>query len=328
MLTRNPIPYSVNLGQSGLGLPDRDYYLLLNDKQIVAARDGYRAYIAKIFDLAQIPGGAEKADAIPNLENRRLRNCTGPARNGATPTKPINPTTVARRTGAECSRIFPWPRIPRRAGNPRSQWTARGVSSSKRIQPSPDWPRCLQRHRSKPGATISLSIISRTMRPICQKRSMKRASSCLAKPWAVRNLRSWRARSAECCSSMASWVKASANFYVARYFSPEAKAKAQSLVSNLLAIYRQRIQAADWMSPATRQQALEKLARINVKIGYPDMWRDYSRLQVDPNDLLGNGERAGEFEWNRRLARLDQPAWTAASGECRRRRSTPITTPR
>jgi putative endopeptidase len=61
------------------------------------------------------------------------------------------------------------------------------------------------------------------------------------------------------------------------------------------------------MSPATRQQALQKLARINVKIGYPDIWRDYSKFQVNPNDLLGNEERAGEFEWNRRLARLDQP---------------------
>jgi putative endopeptidase len=95
--------------------------------------------------------------------------------------------------------------------------------------------------------------------------------------------------------------------YVERYFPPEAKAKAQALVSNLIKIYRQRIAAADWMSPSTRQQALEKLKKLTVKIGYPDKWRDYSKLRIDPNDLLGNSERAGEFEWNRRLTRLDQP---------------------
>jgi putative endopeptidase len=61
------------------------------------------------------------------------------------------------------------------------------------------------------------------------------------------------------------------------------------------------------MSPETRQQALAKLDKLNVKIGYPDVWRDYSKFRVNPDDLLGNDKRGGEFEWNRRLSRLDQP---------------------
>src|SRR5437868_6005516 len=61
------------------------------------------------------------------------------------------------------------------------------------------------------------------------------------------------------------------------------------------------------MSPQTRQQALAKLDKLTVKIGYPDVWRDYSKFRVDAGDLLGNEKRGGEFEWNRRLARLDQP---------------------
>src|SRR5262249_8451010 len=95
--------------------------------------------------------------------------------------------------------------------------------------------------------------------------------------------------------------------YVARYFPPEAKAKAQDLVANLLSVYRQRIETADWMSPDTRKKALEKLATFTVKIGYPDKWRDYSRFEVRADDLLGNQSRSRVFEWNRRLARLDGP---------------------
>src|SRR5207302_7297597 len=102
--------------------------------------------------------------------------------------------------------------------------------------------------------------------------------------------------------------------FVARYFPPEAKAKAQQLVANLLNVYRQRIQTADWMSPATRQQALAKLDKLTVKIAYPDQWRDYSRFRVDPADLLGNQKRGSEFEWNRRLARLNQPVDRAEWG--------------
>src|SRR5262249_11722770 len=94
--------------------------------------------------------------------------------------------------------------------------------------------------------------------------------------------------------------------YVARYFTPEAKAKAQELVANLLNVYRQRIEAVDWMSPETRQKALEKVASFTVKIGYPDTWRDYSKFATDENDLLGNAKRGRIFEWNRELARLDQ----------------------
>ena len=102
--------------------------------------------------------------------------------------------------------------------------------------------------------------------------------------------------------------------YVARYFPADAKAKAQELVRNLLDVYRQRIQSADWMSPETRRQALEKVGTFTVKIGYPDTWRDYSALRVDPEDLIGNQARAARFEWNRRLARLDSPVDRAEWG--------------
>ena len=108
--------------------------------------------------------------------------------------------------------------------------------------------------------------------------------------------------------------------YVARYFPADAKAKAQDLVRNLLNVYRQRIQSADWMSPETRRQALEKVGTFSVKIGYPDTWRDYSALRVDPEDLLGNQARGARFEWNRRLEPARPAGRSRPSGACRRRR--------
>ncbi len=96
--------------------------------------------------------------------------------------------------------------------------------------------------------------------------------------------------------------------YVARYFPPEAKAKADVLVHNLLAAYDADIQTLTWMSPETRQKAREKLQAYMLKVGYPDHWRDYSALAIDRDNLIGDAKNATEFEWNRNLVRIDRPA--------------------
>jgi len=95
--------------------------------------------------------------------------------------------------------------------------------------------------------------------------------------------------------------------YVARYFPPEAKAKADELVANLLKAYEADIKTLDWMSDETKQKALEKIHEFTPKIGYPSHWRDYSALKIARNDLLGDVQRADVFEWNRQVKRLDKP---------------------
>jgi putative endopeptidase len=95
--------------------------------------------------------------------------------------------------------------------------------------------------------------------------------------------------------------------YVARYFPPEAKAKADELVANLLKAYEADIKTLDWMSDETKQKALEKIHEFTPKIGYPNHWRDYSALKIARNDLLGDVQRADVFEWNRQVRRLDKP---------------------
>jgi predicted metalloendopeptidase len=95
--------------------------------------------------------------------------------------------------------------------------------------------------------------------------------------------------------------------YVERHFKPEAKARMDALVKNLLAAFRAGIDDLEWMSPATKAEAQDKLAKFTVKIGYPDAWRDYAALDVRSDDLLGNAMRAARFRHEDMVGRLGGP---------------------
>jgi len=95
--------------------------------------------------------------------------------------------------------------------------------------------------------------------------------------------------------------------YVSRHFPPGARAQMDVLVANLIEAYRQSISALDWMGEETRQRALDKLAKFTPKIGYPDSWRDYSSLRIDPADLMGNVRAARAFEFQRQLNKIGKP---------------------
>ena len=95
--------------------------------------------------------------------------------------------------------------------------------------------------------------------------------------------------------------------YAQRYFPPEAKAQADAMVANIIAAFRKRIEALDWMNPATKAEAQAKLTTLYVGIGYPETWRDYSAYQVKADDLFGNLWRGGLFDYHRDVARLGHP---------------------
>ena len=101
--------------------------------------------------------------------------------------------------------------------------------------------------------------------------------------------------------------------YVKKHFSPEAKEKMNGLVKNLLKAYAESIKTLDWMSETTKKEALRKVDKFMVKIGYPDTWRDYSKLSIDKSDLYGNNQRATAFEYQRNLEKLgkkvDRTEW-------------------
>ncbi len=95
--------------------------------------------------------------------------------------------------------------------------------------------------------------------------------------------------------------------YVARYFPPSEKARAEAMVRNEIAAFGRRIDRLTWMAPATKAKAKAKLAVLKVGVGYPDKWRDYSGLEIQPGDALGNAFRASLFEYRRNLKKLGQP---------------------
>ncbi|MGD8193606.1 M13 family metallopeptidase [Herbiconiux sp. P18] len=95
--------------------------------------------------------------------------------------------------------------------------------------------------------------------------------------------------------------------YVEKHFPPTAKAAMDVLVANLIEAYRESISTLPWMSPATRERALEKLAKFTPKIGFPATWRDYSSLEIDPTDLIANVRATSEFEFQRELGKIGKP---------------------
>src|SRR5690606_16072210 len=95
--------------------------------------------------------------------------------------------------------------------------------------------------------------------------------------------------------------------YVERHFPPENKARMEALVGNLLKAYEESIRTLDWMGPETKKQALAKLRSFTCKIGYPNRWRDYSSLEIRPDDLVGNLQRAQQFEYRRNIDKLGKP---------------------
>src|SRR5262249_9540817 len=95
--------------------------------------------------------------------------------------------------------------------------------------------------------------------------------------------------------------------YVARHFPSDSRVKMEELVDQIKRALRGRIENLSWMSPQTKAKALEKLDLFGVKIGYPDKWRDYTALKIDPVDLFGNVRRATAFRWAYAVAKLDRP---------------------
>jgi putative endopeptidase len=284
------------LGQSGLGLPERDYYLK-GDAEYVAFRSKYVEYLARLMTLAGIADGAERAVRILALETRLATDQWTPVQNR----DPI--ATYNRYDAGTAAKLAPgiaWPALLSATGLPEgefvieqpSYFTALGAAMD--AVPLADWRDYLTVRaigayaRVLPAAFVeaSFDFNSRTMRGTESLRPR------------------WKRAVSEVDGSLGD---ALGQVYVARHFPPAAKARMDELVGNLLAAFGEGIDRLDWMGPETKQAAHEKLARMNVKIGYPDKWRDYSGLEVRRDDLFGNVMRSNQFEWDYQVARAGKP---------------------
>ncbi len=293
----DPGRYLPFLLQGGLVMPDRDYYLDPS-APMAASREKYQAHIARVLELAHFKDAAARAARIFELERR---------------------VAQAHWTRAESEQVL--------KGD--NHWTRRDFDTR---APGLDWQAFLAaadlaRQDSfvvwQPSAVTGLSALTAsepldTWKDYLRFHAVERASPYLAKAFVaehfdfhgrvltgVPQLRERWKRAID--ATDAALGDAVGKLYVARYFPPADKARAQQMVRNLIAAFGARIDRLEWMAPETRAKAKAKLATLTVGVGYPDQWRDYSALVVEPADAYGNAERASLFEYRRNLAKLGKP---------------------
>ena len=294
---RQATQYLADLGQSGLGLPDRDFYLL-QDEKFAKLRVAYVDYITRLFLAAGQPDPSGAAGRIMALETRLATAQWDKVRN-RDPVAGYNKMTVAQLDGLAPG--LDWGQFVRTANIGNSP----GVNVSQ-----PSYVTAL----TKEMQTTPIA----TWREYFTMRALDGMSPLLPKQYdalhfgfheatlnGVKEPRARWKRGVRFTQSMMG--EAVGKQYVARFFPPESKARMQVLVGNLIEAYRQDIKTLTWMSPATKKAALVKLSRFTPKIGYPDHWRDYTRLDVVPGDLVGNSLRGASFEYDRNTAKLGQP---------------------
>ena len=287
----------VTVSQSGLGLPDRDYYLL-QDAKMAATRDAYRAYVARLLTLANQPDPAGAAGRVLDLETAIAGKHWDRARSrdrNAT----YNKMTVAQL--AAMSPSYDWHAYLNAAGL--------GAATDVVVR-QPDYLRAVD--------TIVTATPASTWREYLTFKLLDSYADEL--PSAFQQARfDFRNRTLSGQREMSErWKRgvdevegilgeAAGKLYVQRNFRPEAKARMDAMVRNLREAYAVGIDSLDWMSPATKMQAKAKLAKFTVKIAYPNQWRDYSALQIRRDDLFGNVRRANEFRHDDMVSQLGKP---------------------
>jgi predicted metalloendopeptidase len=295
---RDSTRYAVSLSQSGLGLPDRDYYLK-NDARFSAARAKYVAHIQKMLGLVSDRNAAKDARAILALETAIARIQWTRVEN-RDPVKTYNKTALTALPKLMAD--FDWAQYTADAafadkvdyvivGQP-SYFKGLGVLIAR--TPLPIWKVYLKWHLlsaaapylSKPFVEEDFAFSGTVLRDIPE------------------NLPRWKRGIALIDGALG---EALGKLYVKRYFPPENKLRMDALVRNLIAAYSADIKTLDWMGTETKKGAQEKLDKLVTKIGYPDKWRDYGALVIKRDDLYGNVTRAQSFEYQRNINKLGKP---------------------
>ena len=294
---KNPERYIVVIMQSGLSLPDRDYYLK-NDPVFTTLRAKYVAHVERMLTLAGEKNAAAQAASILDMETQ-IAKAHWPAAK-----RRERDLTYNLRTRAELDQLtpgFPWqPLLAAQSLDGQTEFVVRELDAVQALAklfrqiPVERWHAYFEYHYLAANSDVlpaafdaeRFDFYGRTLNGQPQQRERwKRAVAALN----------------------GGLGEVTGQLYVQRTFPPQAKQKVQALVENLRIAYAARIQQLPWMSADTKKVALEKLAAFRPKIGYPDKWRDYSALQVTPGDAFGNKTRADVFEWQRQLERLGKP---------------------
>jgi putative endopeptidase len=294
---KNATRYLVQLEQSGLGLPDESYY---REDAYAEIRAKYVAHLARLAELVGLPDPAGLAERVMDLE-----------------------TALA---------AVSWDRVTNR--DAEKTYTLMTLPALRQNAPEFDWEQWLAEFGAPDGAFDEVVVRQPTF------------VVAAAKLWAERPLSQWQEwlaiHTASACADYLTedvveedfdfhgrtlsgtpqlrdrWKRgvgvvqgalgeAVGKLYVERHFPAAAKDRMVELVANLVEAYRQSISEMDWMSPATRERALAKLAKFGSKIGYPEKWKDYSALEIRADDLLGNALRSGAWYTDFQLSKIGKP---------------------
>lgn len=289
--------YIVNFTQTGLGLPDREYYLK-DDDDSRTLRDDYVDYLDRLFDLAGVERSAESTRAILEFEMELAR-----AQWPRTKTRDRD-LTYNKMTAAELKALL---------GKFDTQLfldSARiGTAAAYNVR-QPDYAQAF--------GSLAVTKPLRVWRNYLRARLISAAAPYLSGGFVDAHFDFYSRRISGIERNKPRWQRAVRStdqlmgqmlgkIYVERHFRPQAKSRMDSLVANLLAAFREAIDELDWMSVATKSEAHAKLDKFGAKIGFPDKWRDYAALHIDADDLYGNVRRSLSFEFAREVAKLGGP---------------------
>ncbi len=294
---KDPNSYMMYTWQAGLGLPDREYYFEEGERSD-EIRNAYVSHVEKMFVLAGMPDGENAAKMIMALETRMAAE---------------HMKKEQTRDMVAIYNKIPLDELPELM--PDFAWDAylstaaisgidglvvtqldhmRALNDIIRDTSMDDWKTYLRWKVLDASASLlgeeldqqNFEFYSKTLRGIEQP------------------LPRWKRAVANVNDNLGEVV---GKVYVARHFPPEAKEQMLELVNNLIKAYEISIKDLDWMGDETKVQALDKLSKFTPKIGYPDNWKDYARLEIESDDLVGNMQRSAIFVYEKNLARQGGP---------------------
>ena len=294
---KDPTQYIGYLSQGGLGLPDRDYYFK-DDEPSKVIRAAYLKHIETMFTYAGFADPASSAQKIYALEEKLAKGQWTQVEN-RDPQKTYNKVETAKLSTLTSD--YEW----------KDFMNGLGIAGQSAIIVRQPTYITAFGEAMKSGSLDDWKLYAKW-------RVLTSAASYLSKKFDDEDFNFNRKTLTGAQQQEPRWKRAAQDadnlmgeavgkIYVQKYFPPEAKARMEKLVQNLLAAYAQSIRSLDWMTPETIQAAETKLSKFTYKIGYPDHWRDYSALQIKPDELLGNIQRAVDFEYNRNLNKLGKP---------------------
>jgi len=294
--SRQPELYTVSLRQSGLGMPDRDYYLS-DDAKLVAARTAYQAHLAKLLTMAGEPDAAARAQAIVAFETE-IAKVHWTRIESRDREKTYNKMTVADLTKAAPG--FDFATYLKGVGTPVDTLIVGQPSAITGIAAL---------IQATPVAVLKDQLLVRSLDEFADVLPAQFDREQFAFYGTVlsgtpQQQERWKRAVDFTSGALSDEVS---KVYVARYFPPATKLAADALVKNVLAAMGKRIDQLDWMAPETKVKAHAKLAAFTPKIGYPDRWKDYSGLKIVSGDPFGNALLAAQWRHQENIGHLGKP---------------------